>query len=299
MNSKPFIETLITDPEFESLLVPLTNTEFTQLEENIRKNGCLEPLTTWKGIIIDGHNRYKICHKNHIPFKSLPTAFTSRNEVIVWICANQLSRRNISEEMKKYLIGKKYETKKIISISSHNETAHEIGTEYNISYNTVYKYGVYAKALDSLQAKCPELTKRILSGKIKMSHNKLIALSNLSGAELDNRINRLSKEPDGQISYSDIRREQHWKSVQNMSKQPAITRQSDIPIKQLPKYDPDAEISSLTLTVPAWISSMKRAMNLINFDATTHPAKEKLLFQLEKLQNTIEQIVQLVKEDNL
>ena len=324
MDSNKNIQTLIIDPEFESLLAPLTDKEYEQLEENIKREGCLEPLTTWKGIIIDGHNRYKICHKNRIPFRSRSTAFQNRDEVIAWICANQLGRRNISEETKKYLIGKKYETEKIIgarnadginqhtassvqtaahrkvvAVPSHNKTAHEIGKEYNISHNTVYKYGIYAKAMDAIQEKCPEIAKRILSGKIKISHDNLIALSKLSNTELDNLIEYLSEETDGQISYSDIRHELQWKPVQKISKPPAPIPQSDIPIKQLPKYDPDAEISSLTLTIPAWISSMKRAKNMINFNITTKGAKHKLLDQLDNLRNTIDEMTLLAKEDNL
>lgn len=324
MDSNINIQTLIIDPEFESLLAPLTDKEYEQLEENIKREGCLEPLTTWKGIIIDGHNRYKICHKNRIPFRSRSTAFQNRDEVIAWICANQLGRRNISEETKKYLIGKKYETEKIIgarnadginqhtafsvqtaahrkvvAVPSHNKTAHEIGKEYNISHNTVYKYGIYAKAMDAIQEKCPEIAKRILSGKIKISHDNLIALSKLSNTELDNLIEYLSEETDGQISYSDIRHELQWKPVQKISKPPAPIPQSDIPIKQLPKYDPDAEISSLTLTIPAWISSMKRAKNMINFNITTKGAKHKLLDQLDNLRNTIDEMTLLAKEDNL
>ena len=324
MNSTSFIPTLIIAPEFETLLAPLTDKEYEQLEENIKREGCLEPLTTWRGIIIDGHNRYKICQKHNIPFRSRPTAFKEREEVIAWICANQLGRRNISDETKKYLIGKKYETekiigarnaeginqhtiasaqapthKKIVAIPSHNKTAHEIGKEYNISHNTVYKYGIYAKALDAIQEKCPEIAKRILSGKIKTSHDNLIALSKLSTTELDNLIEYLSEETDGLISYSDIRHELQWKPVQKLSKPPAPIPQSEIPIKQLPKYDPDAEISSLTLTIPAWISSMKRAKNIINFNNTTQGAKEKLSAQLQNLRNTIDEMTQLVKEDKL
>lgn len=322
MKNKVFIETLIIDSEFESLLAPLTKKEYEQLEENIRREGCLEPLTTWNGIIIDGHNRYKICHKHHIPFKSRPTAFTNRDEVIAWICATQLGRRNISEETKKYLIGKQYETekiigarnaeginqhtssakqtstpKKVIAIPSHNKTAHEIGKEYNISHNTVYKYGIYAKALDVIQKKCPEIAKRILSGKIKTSHDNLLALSKLSEKELDNLMKYLSEETDGLISYSDIRHELQWKPLKKVSKPPAPIPQSSIPIKQLPKYDPDAEISSITLTIPAWISSLQRAMNMIHFDTSTPGSKEKLLIQLQNLKNIIDEMMQLAKED--
>ena len=57
------IQTLQIDEEFKTLIAPLQRKEFLQLEANILEDGCLNPIITWKGIIIDGHNRYNICKK--------------------------------------------------------------------------------------------------------------------------------------------------------------------------------------------------------------------------------------------
>ncbi len=85
------------DPEFKNLIPPLTREEYEQLEKNIVSEGCREPLTTWDGFIIDGHNRYEICQKHGIEFKVSEKAFESREDVKVWIINNQLGRRNLSE----------------------------------------------------------------------------------------------------------------------------------------------------------------------------------------------------------
>ena len=53
---------LIIDPEFESLVPPLSQEEYSQLEANILRDGCRDPITIWDNVILDGHNRYKICH---------------------------------------------------------------------------------------------------------------------------------------------------------------------------------------------------------------------------------------------
>ena len=50
------------DDEFKNLIPLLTNEEFNQLEENILKEGCREPIVLWNDTIVDGHNRYEI-HK--------------------------------------------------------------------------------------------------------------------------------------------------------------------------------------------------------------------------------------------
>ena len=102
------------DPEFKDLIRPLRRKEYLQLEENILDEGCRDPIIVWNDYIIDGHNRYSICTKYSIPFNTVSKDFASREEVIVWICKNQLGRRNITEETRKYLIGRQYESEKII-----------------------------------------------------------------------------------------------------------------------------------------------------------------------------------------
>lgn len=94
---------LIIDPEFQSLLPPLSDKEFKQLEENIKADGCRDSLKIWNGIIIDGHQRYKICRENNIPFKTEEIDFTDRDDAIVWIIQNQLGRKNLSPEQSRGL----------------------------------------------------------------------------------------------------------------------------------------------------------------------------------------------------
>ena len=98
------------DPEFQSQIPPLTDDEFKQLEENILKQGKLiSPLIVWGNTLVDGHNRYEIVQEHpEISFSTMPLPFESREEVLAWICKNQLGRRNLTPEQKKFLIGKQY-----------------------------------------------------------------------------------------------------------------------------------------------------------------------------------------------
>lgn len=84
------------DPEFEKLIPPLETEEYRQLEENIMKDGCREALTVWNGVLVDGHNRYRICTEHHIRFQTKNMDFPNREAVIEWILKNQLGRRNLS-----------------------------------------------------------------------------------------------------------------------------------------------------------------------------------------------------------
>ena len=98
------------DPEFQNQIPPPTDDEYKQLEENILKEGkLLSPLIVWNNILVDGHNRYAILQKHpEIYFSTMPLPFESREEVLAWICKNQLGRRNLTPEQKKFLIGKQY-----------------------------------------------------------------------------------------------------------------------------------------------------------------------------------------------
>ena len=102
------------DPEFQNQIPPLTDDEYKQLEENILKEGkLLSPLIVWNNTLVDGHNRYAILQKHpEIYFSTMPLRFENREEAVAWICRNQLGRRNLSPEQKRYLLGKQYEAEK-------------------------------------------------------------------------------------------------------------------------------------------------------------------------------------------
>lgn len=87
---------LIIDPVLKSLIPPLSDEEFKQLEENIKNEGCRDALVIWHGTIVDGHNRYKICQENDISFETEEKGFSDRDEAAEWIIRNQFGRRNLS-----------------------------------------------------------------------------------------------------------------------------------------------------------------------------------------------------------
>ena len=99
------------DPEFKTLIDPLTSAEYEQLEKNILTEGVSEPLKVWKNedklLLIDGHNRYDIATKNTLPFNIIKMNFQSRQDAIIWNANNQLGRRNLTSKQKKNLVGKR------------------------------------------------------------------------------------------------------------------------------------------------------------------------------------------------
>ena len=94
------------DPEFQSKIPPLQFEEEQQLEQNIIAEGrLLNPIITWNGYILDGHTRYRILKKHgFIKFEVEEIQLANKYEALAWVCKNQLGRRNLSPERKKFLL---------------------------------------------------------------------------------------------------------------------------------------------------------------------------------------------------
>ena len=68
-------------------------------------------------------------------------------------------------------------------------------------------------------------------------------------------------------------------------------------VKDMPEYDPDAEISSMIYTIPSWINSISRLIST-DFSKVTNNAKLKLLNELDNLAFNIELIKISIGEGN-
>lgn len=203
------------DPEFEGKIPPLTTEEFQQLENNILADGVvINPIIVWDGVIVDGHNRYRIVSKHpEIRFSTCEKTFADRYEAIAWICKNQLGRRNLTKEQKKYLIGKQYEAEKashggdrksseaksssqIGNLISSEKTCERIANENGISKNTVLRAEAFSKAVDIADEIEPGIREEILAGKIKPTEKDVHALARADPEERPAIIEEMRKSPD-------------------------------------------------------------------------------------------------------
>lgn len=311
------------DPEFKGLIPPLNQDEYNTLEMNIIRDGCREAIITWNNVIIDGHNRYEICTRHQIPFRIKAVHFNNREEALAWICYNQLGRRNITEETRKYLIGKRYEMEK--SIGMHNKsrktgrkarttfwdgpesepayrTSERLGDVYRISKNTVQKYGRYTAAMEQIRSKAPKYVPMILNGSIKISQENLALLAEQTSNEITRICESLledktpfirytqTREAVAKISPSDI------KQIQSDYLSAPIQENKPVTVKDPPAYDPDAELSSLAFTMPSWASSIDRAIKVTNFSAVTNETIHRLKKSISSLQISIDAIQSALKE---
>ena len=180
------LNALKTDPEFQGKIPPLTFEELNQLEANILRDGrIINPIIVWEGLIVDGHNRFIIAKKHpEIPFTVHETEFANRYEAIIWICKNQLGRRNLTPEQKKYLIGKQYEAEKLNhggdqksnlkkSTGQNGQsidkrwTRRRIADENGVNDSFVKRAEQFSKGVDAAEEAVPGTRQKVLSGEVK------------------------------------------------------------------------------------------------------------------------------------
>lgn len=203
---------LTIDEQFENLLPPLSQEEFNKLEELILKDGCTESIKVWTDsitnitYIVDGHNRYNICTKHNIHFRTESKGFNSRYEVIDWIINFQFGRRNLSNEEKYYLTGLQYENEKKKSTDNLKQnklkdenssgksyrseedvknseqfqsikTAERIAEQHGVSEKSIRDNGKYAIVVNEItELVGVEAKNKILTGEKKISKEDVIEL---------------------------------------------------------------------------------------------------------------------------
>lgn len=174
--------------ELKNLIPPLLDSEYLSLKENLQKHGCKDPLKLWQTtnktlsrvgvseepvyVLIDGHNRFKLCTELQIPFNIQIDNFDSLKDVRDFMIDFQLSRRNITTQQASYLRGLRYNTEKRDTLSNlkiqdsdinlpngHNDhledfekktTAQELGTYFNVGEKTIRRDAAFARGLDKL-----------------------------------------------------------------------------------------------------------------------------------------------------
>ena len=140
--------------------------------------------------------------------------------MLSWICNNQLGRRNLTPENKKYLICKRYEAEKMSHggarrgaefstdqnsrLKNGMTTRQKIAKETNTSEGYVARAERFAKGVDAAEEALPGIKEEILSGKIKRTESEISAIAKapteIRRSVTENlRLNKTYKKPSQDI----------------------------------------------------------------------------------------------------
>lgn len=200
---------VIIDQEFANLLPAQSEEEVEQLRRNIVDSGLLSPLVVWyqhdeeagdKFTLIDGHTRYRICQEEGLQYDTVELSFDDRAEVMQWIYENQRGRRNWSAERESYVRGKVYNERKRrqgerTADGKKSVTSEVVAAENGVSARTIQRDGDYAKAVDRIAAKAPELKPAILDGKAGADKTHIQKLANAPEKDVEKAVAKLKSGP--------------------------------------------------------------------------------------------------------
>jgi len=226
--------------ELRNFIPSPTAEELAQLEDNIIKNGCKDALLLWETtqksinekapnpdapayVLVDGHNRFRICTKRNINFNVQLMSFPSIKEVKDYMIDLQLGRRNLNPQQASYFRGLRYNNEKSdkgkyernehksqndtyekIAIKNHksqndtydelieNElsTSEKLANEYKVSRATIMRDAEYSKGLEQLS---PTLKNAVLNGEIKIGKSDIQKISKQTNKKLVESIEELEQ----------------------------------------------------------------------------------------------------------
>lgn len=198
---------IIVDAEFAALIPPLTREEDQALTASIRREGCRDALVVWRtdgqDVLLDGHNRYRICVADGISYRIAPLdGIETRDEAAIWMLGNQRGRRNLTPDQASILRGEQYNRTKATQgrpsnnvakfatfrrteegqetdqIDPVNSTADRLAIQYKVSAPTIKRDGQFADAADTLAANVgPQVKRAIVTGELPLPKRDIIAVA--------------------------------------------------------------------------------------------------------------------------
>ncbi len=222
--------------DLKNFLTPLTEEAKAELERSILEIGIQQKLNI--GVIggehkflLDGHNRFEIAQAHdQIEFETLETQCDDELDMKNIMVGIQLGRRNINELEKAYLRGARYENEKLMvggtgnnqyvsksdtmselqtakqidnggsdTMSEAQQTAKQLGSEFNVSSRTIERDALFTKGVDILEISDTGLKNKILLGESNLKKNQIqevgkLDVSNLSQSEVSLTVKKLLTE---------------------------------------------------------------------------------------------------------
>jgi ParB-like chromosome segregation protein Spo0J len=222
-------ENLDIDVMLRTFLSPLTEQEELQLDENIRKVGCLDPLLVWRRdmnrwVLVDGHYRYLICKKHGLPFQVREVHFEQEAQVKAFMIEQQLGRRNLTPSQLHYFRGIKYNS--IVNLSrqkkdeildereKREKTCDYLAKKFSISRSTILRDAEFAKGMEVIGRVNKRLKENILMGSEKIARKDVQTLAQLNDIR---KLGKVQNIGDIKIKLERIRAQEN-KDVLEMHK---------------------------------------------------------------------------------
>ena len=298
------MSTIKLDEVIALLYSPLTKNERNERIKEILFHGYLPTITTWRDLVIDGIEDYKICLEFHKEPRCRSIEMDSYSGICEWICERQLQTENLTPMKRRFLIGVICLAKHAMTHNQKNdlslhdslvefEISNHLASKYDLSIACIRNYANLARQIIRINSFQPSIAEAILSENIHISLRSIEPLSKKYPSDLQMLSDVLSKRKAEIIKYESLCEELGW----DYSTERTKARKKEVPaITQMPEYDPDSEYFGLAYTIPSWTNSLTRLRENKTVKASAN-AKSRLCEQLFELSDEISKLINAIKEE--
>lgn len=282
--------------DFWRLDPPMSDTEKLQM----RKRSYAwqeEEIHLWNERLLVEQDKIHLCLEEKIPTKVVEHKFDTRQEARVWAMRYSLEHRPMTENWRYWLMGELYAELQMLERSEPLETISPRKTkgarqtmmdDYDVTGSTLSNYAFYARGIQRFFDTQEALAFKILQGEIQVSLNKMRTIVQLKDEPFRQLVHRFQREGD----LSNPAR------VVAILEEVAPSRKKErvASIKDMPEYDPEAEIMSLCLTLPIWTRQMVRARNSSDFRKISHGTASSMEKELINHRTEIHRFLRMLRK---
>ena len=206
----------------------------------------------------------------------------------------------ITKECRRYLIGK------TCGLLKDNRNAEELvidvytrcGPEFGYTPASMKNLIAYARDIDHLYKIAPDVASIILAGQIKLSRKHISALAKMPLPDIRMVIDRLDSEKTPvALIFKEQKERPKIKGKRGRPKGYTPVLAPCTSVKDIPSYDPDAQVMALSFTIPSWVSIVDKTFMNADFSAISLMARSKLKDELTGLKNITDAMITILLEE--
>lgn len=165
-----------------------------------------------------------------------------------------------------------------------------LGQRFGCSNPAIRRFVGYSKAINRLYLAAPDIVDEVIAGVLSLSPENLINLSRRQDQDLRKTAERVKAGKEALCIIFPERAIKPTKDSQHNGEKAAVT------VKDIPEYDPDAQVSGLIYTIPSWISAIERVLMGGNIQLISEQAKKRLAKELYALKESVDSMVKGLTE---
>jgi hypothetical protein len=191
----------------------------------------------------------------------------------------------VTKECWRYLIGKLCSAQKANRGNDEliKDVYENISKDLGYVYPSLKRLVHYANAIDRIYSILPEIANDILNGYTRLSLTDTIIVAKMDFHAIYRIVERLSNEKTPAKNIIEEEKAALKKPERRGRPKKTVIETPHVSVKDMPAYNPDAQINGLSYTVQSWTCMIERAFADPCLNEVSHDARNRLLKEFSRL----------------